>query len=214
MNGPITREAKPYLAAIRQLIGERASEILHKRNFGGGWEKWLQLEIAAELDAPHTIDVLCEQRIWPNSTQQIDFWLQDPEAHYDQIAAEMDAREQVQVNQARQRGLIHNYTAEQLVAVRNLKQQVGIELKCRTYKQTDSSIRRKFLEDVAKILTCPRVPSLLVALAVTDKRSDVEGYITIPHGLNLGGIQIYRDQVYDGPNAVPLWLLYAEKTWA
>ncbi|KAJ5728749.1 uncharacterized protein N7483_003257 [Penicillium malachiteum] len=209
LHGPINEKTQPYLFAIKHLIDARAGEILHKSNFGGGWEKWLQLEVAAELDMPHTIDVLCEQSIWPGSSDRVDLWLQDPQANYQNLNPADIAEEQCLFQLRRRQGFIQKHDNEQLKnlgQIHKLGQQVGIELKCRTYLQKPADLQAKFLEDVVKIHNKPLVSCKLVALAVTVDELDVHRELS----KKFGNVEVYWDRVSDH---VPIWLLYVEVPW-
>ncbi|KAJ6013867.1 hypothetical protein N7540_008458 [Penicillium herquei] len=209
IQAPINEFTQPYLFAIKHLIAARADEIFHKSNFGGGWEKWLQLEVAAELDMPHTIDVLCEQQIWPGSADRVDLWLQDPKAKYQKLEPEDIAEEHCLFQLRRQHGFIQKHSDAQLQDVgkiRQLGQQVGIELKCRTYLQKPADLQAKFLEDVVKIHKKPLVSCKLVALAVTVDEVDVRRELS----KKFGKVVVNWDRVSDN---VPIWLLYVEVPW-
>ncbi|KAJ5936797.1 hypothetical protein N7466_003247 [Penicillium verhagenii] len=210
LKAAINEQNLPHLSAIKHIIADRADQILHKRNFGGGWEKWLQLEIAAELDMAFTIDVMCEEHIWPHSEEQVDLWLQNPTASYNKRQPEEIAKEQELQELRRRNGFIYKPSLNQLqrlTQVQELDQPVGIELKCRRFNQTSARFQASFLEDVRKIQNRPEnIPCTLVALAVTPFKEDVERALAG----GFGNVVVNWDCV---PGNIPLWLLYVETHW-
>ncbi len=54
------------------------NEIVEVVKFQGGWERWLQIELARTIKAEWHQPVLCEQRIW--TAGRVDLWAKGAEA--------------------------------------------------------------------------------------------------------------------------------------
>ena len=66
------------------------NEIVEVVNFQGGWERWLQIELARTIQAEWHHSVLCEQYIWNNS--RVDLLAKSSQAGVPNIGIELKCR--------------------------------------------------------------------------------------------------------------------------
>lgn len=61
-----------YDFLIKKYIEDHTTEIFEVIGFKGGWERWLQIELARTMKAEYHRPLLCEESIWPG--KRVDLW--------------------------------------------------------------------------------------------------------------------------------------------
>ena len=80
-----------YHFYIKQYIEKNTTKIFEVIKFKGGWERWLQIELARTIKAEWHQPVLCEQDIW-KTTARVDLWAKGAEAKFPYIGIELKCR--------------------------------------------------------------------------------------------------------------------------
>ena len=70
----INNNGDPVLWYLKDLVQNSIGEIDKVRGFDGGWERWMQIEFARQLNAKLQANIITEERVW-DSVEEIDLWL-------------------------------------------------------------------------------------------------------------------------------------------
>src|ERR1700761_2796751 len=69
----------------------------------------------------------------------------------------------------------------------NVNSNIGVELKCRTARETNATFSQRFTREIRKVsnaLEQNRTPALMYAVAISDNLADLKGYDAVPNFAN------------------------------
>ncbi len=76
MTTPVSRAVQQgdgYLPYVVQEITANSGPIFQVLGYKGGWERWLQIELARTVLSPNHLHVQCEESIWSDQAK-VDLW--------------------------------------------------------------------------------------------------------------------------------------------